>query len=101
MLTLDSLACAVESGAWFRRPDSVQGVNRDLSLGVLGSATAGRARRAEGDALFFRAPVGNGFTPPPGGAPPLLVGGGVEIPPMLYLAEKLAGSPAVAFCGAL
>ena len=31
----------------------------------------------------------------------ILVGGGVGIPPMLYLAERLAGRSAVAFCGAL
>ncbi len=31
----------------------------------------------------------------------ILVGGGVGIPPMLYLAERLADRSAVAFCGAL
>ncbi|HEY7115534.1 MAG TPA: hypothetical protein VH475_03050, partial [Tepidisphaeraceae bacterium] len=31
----------------------------------------------------------------------LLVGGGVGIPPMLYLAQKLPGRRAVAFCGTL
>ncbi len=31
----------------------------------------------------------------------ILVGGGVGIPPMLYLAERLVGRSAVAFCGAL
>jgi dihydroorotate dehydrogenase electron transfer subunit len=31
----------------------------------------------------------------------ILVGGGVGIPPMLYLAEKLSGQKAIAFCGAM
>ena len=46
-------------------------------------------------------PLGNRFAIPPPGATAILVGGGVGIPPMLYLAEKLAGRPAVAFCGAV
>jgi dihydroorotate dehydrogenase electron transfer subunit len=46
-------------------------------------------------------PLGNRFSLPPRGSQAILVGGGVGIPPMLYLAEKLADRGAVAFCGAL
>jgi dihydroorotate dehydrogenase electron transfer subunit len=38
---------------------------------------------------------------PDPGEIPLLVGGGVGIPPMLYLADKLDGRGGIAFCGAL
>jgi dihydroorotate dehydrogenase electron transfer subunit len=45
--------------------------------------------------------LGNAFTLPAAGQEALLVGGGVGIPPMLYLAEALRRHPrAVAFCGA-
>jgi dihydroorotate dehydrogenase electron transfer subunit len=44
-------------------------------------------------------PLGNAFELPRDGETALLVGGGVGIPPMLYLATKLKGG--VAFVGAL
>jgi dihydroorotate dehydrogenase electron transfer subunit len=46
-------------------------------------------------------PLGNTFTLPPAGSTALLVGGGVGIPPMIYLAQYLAGRSAVAFSGAV
>jgi dihydroorotate dehydrogenase electron transfer subunit len=46
-------------------------------------------------------PLGNKFALPDANTTAVLVGGGVGIPPMLYLAERLAGKRAVAFAGAL
>src|SRR5262249_35186153 len=46
-------------------------------------------------------PLGNRFALPAKGQMAILIGGGVGIPPMLYLAEKLAGRRTVAFCGAV
>jgi dihydroorotate dehydrogenase electron transfer subunit len=46
-------------------------------------------------------PLGNRFELPKEDEAALMVGGGVGIPPMLYLAEKLAGRYALAFAGAL
>ena len=54
-----------------------------------------------GDEVGVLGPLGNTFELPKGDSEAILVGGGVGIPPMLYLAEKLAGRCAVAFAGAL
>ena len=43
-----------------------------------------------GEQVGILGPLGNRFSLPPPGASALLVGGGVGIPPMLYLAEALA-----------
>ena len=94
--------------AFLRRPFSLAG-RRDLSGGVeleliqrvVGVGTDWLSRLAPGDTVDVLGPLGNRFTLPAGGATAVLVGGGVGIPPMLYLAEKLAGRSAVAFSGAL
>jgi dihydroorotate dehydrogenase electron transfer subunit len=55
-----------------------------------------------GDAVDVLGPLGRGFWVPPQTELAVLVGGGVGIPPMLYLAAELArrGVRAVAFVGA-
>ena len=95
--------------AMLRRPFSLAGrrdlpgagVELDVIHRVVGIGTDWLARLAPGDAVDVLGPLGNRFTLPPAGSTALLVGGGVGIPPMLYLAEKLAGRQAIAFCGAL
>jgi dihydroorotate dehydrogenase electron transfer subunit len=94
--------------AFLRRPFSLAG-RRDVSGGVeldvihrvVGIGTDWLARLRVGDAVGVLGPLGNRFEVPAAGQQAILVGGGVGIPPMLYLAEKLAGRDAVAFCGAL
>jgi dihydroorotate dehydrogenase electron transfer subunit len=54
-----------------------------------------------GDNVHILGPLGNTFRLPSPRQTAILVGGGVGIPPMLYLAEHLAGRTAIAFCGAL
>jgi dihydroorotate dehydrogenase electron transfer subunit len=96
-------------GAFLRRPFSLAGrvdrpdrtVELHLIHRVVGVGTQWLAERQPGDRVNVLGPLGNRFTPPPAGGTALLVGGGVGIPPMLYLAEKLAGRKAVAFAGAL
>jgi dihydroorotate dehydrogenase electron transfer subunit len=83
------------------RRDTGGGVELDLIHRVVGIGTDWLARLKAGDAVDILGPLGNQFALPPAGGTALLVGGGVGIPPMLYLAEKLAGRNAVAFCGAL
>ncbi|HLL89894.1 MAG TPA: hypothetical protein VK324_11380 [Tepidisphaeraceae bacterium] len=99
-----------------RRPFSLAG-RRDLSGGgveldvihrVVGLATGWLAALRPGDLVNVLGPLGNAFAPPPEGGIGLLVGGGVGIPPMIYLAEMLArrrsghdNPRAVAFCGAV
>jgi len=95
-------------GAMLRRPFSLAG-RRDVGGGVeidiihriVGIGTDWLSRLKTGDEVGVLGPLGNKFDLPAVDATAVLVGGGVGIPPMLYLAEKLAGRSAVAFCGAL
>lgn len=69
---------------------------------VVGVGTDWLAKLRPGDRVGVLGPLGNTFRPPEGSEPvAILVGGGVGIPPMLYLASGLAGrGRSVAFCGA-
>jgi dihydroorotate dehydrogenase electron transfer subunit len=94
--------------AMLRRPFSLAGrrdvgggVEIDIIHRVVGVGTDWLSRLGPGDSVHLLGPLGNRFALPGPGATAILVGGGVGIPPMLYLAERLAGRPAVAFCGAL
>ena len=83
------------------RRDTAEGVELDLIHRVVGVGTDWLSRLSVGDSVSVIGPLGNTFTLPQEGGTALLVGGGVGIPPMIYLASQLAGRPAVAFCGAL
>ena len=61
---------------------------------VVGKGTALLARQRRGDRLDVLGPIGRPFRPRPDRPRPLLIGGGVGIPPMVFLAEQLAGQPA-------
>lgn len=93
--------------AFLRRPfslagrvDTPTGVELHLIQRVVGIGTDWLAHLAPGKPVSVLGPLGNGFELPAGNGPAVLVGGGVGIPPMLYLAEALQGRRAVAFCGA-
>jgi dihydroorotate dehydrogenase electron transfer subunit len=91
-----------------RRPFSLAG-RRDLPGGVeldvihreIGLGSRWLAKLKCGDTVNILGPLGNAFELPPPSDTALLVGGGVGIPPMIYLASQLAGRPAVAFAGAV
>jgi dihydroorotate dehydrogenase electron transfer subunit len=83
------------------RRDTADGVELDVIHRVVGVGTEWLSRLKPGDEVGVLGPLGNKFVLPPPDATAILVGGGVGIPPMLYLAEKLAGRRAVAFAGAL
>lgn len=98
--------------AYLRRPFSlagrrdVEGTNTELDViyRSVGKATRFMQHLGEGAAISLLGPLGNGFTVPDAlrGGVALLVGGGVGIPPMFYLAEVLhqQGIRAVGFVGA-
>lgn len=96
-------------GAFVRRPFSIGGLRRtadgvELSLlhRAIGIGTHWLARLQPGDTVNFLGPLGQPFRlPEPGRSPALLVGGGIGLPPLIWLAEALesAGVPAIAFCG--
>jgi dihydroorotate dehydrogenase electron transfer subunit len=83
------------------RRDTSGGVELDIIHRVVGVGTDWMAHLKEGDEVFILGPLGNQFQLPEAGGQAILVGGGVGIPPMIYLAEALKGRKAVAFCGAL
>jgi dihydroorotate dehydrogenase electron transfer subunit len=94
--------------AFLRRPfslagrrDGSDGVKLEIIHRVVGVGTRWMSELKVGDGVDVLGPLGNRFRLPGDGEIPLLVGGGVGIPPMLYLAEKLPGRGGVAFCGAL
>lgn len=67
---------------------------------IIGKGTAALAELAPGDSLDLIAPLGNGFGRPAG--PAVLVGGGVGVPPLWFMASRLAGEglPATVVTGA-
>jgi dihydroorotate dehydrogenase electron transfer subunit len=73
----------------------------DIIHRVVGVGTDWMANLKQGDEVFILGPLGNCFELPAAASEAILVGGGVGIPPMIYLAEALAGRKATAFCGAL
>ena len=96
---------------YLRRPFSIAGRWDDPVSGyseiiliyrVIGKITGLMAQLSIGDNISILGPLGHGFSLPQEMTTALLVGGGVGIPPMIYLAEKLQrqGINALAFIGA-
>ncbi len=85
------------------RGDDDQGVWIDVIHRVIGVGTAWLADLAPGDPLDLIGPLGNAFTLPSDKSTGLLVGGGVGLPPMFYLAQMMQQAQwrAVGFAGAV
>ena len=62
---------------------------------VVGHGLEALTRVEPGAAVSLLGPIGRGFRPDPGRPVALLIGGGVGIPPLIFLAEVLAHSPGV------
>jgi len=100
----------VERHALLRRPFSIAGRTGDrleLILRTVGPGTEYLSQLKPGEIVSLIGPLGNRFTPPPEKGVAIFVGGGVGIPPMIYLAQVLQeanmgnpGQKSVAFCGA-
>jgi dihydroorotate dehydrogenase electron transfer subunit len=94
--------------ATLRRPFSLAG-RRDVDTGVelelihrvVGVGTDWLSHLKPGDIVSVIGPLGNRFQLPQADGIALMVGGGVGIPPMMYLAEKLQARKAIAFAGAV
>ncbi|MBC7782529.1 MAG: dihydroorotate dehydrogenase electron transfer subunit [Burkholderiales bacterium] len=84
------------------RRETIAGTELDIIGRDVGLGTRWMSQLAPGDVVNIIGPLGNAFELPPKDGIALMVGGGVGIPPMIYLAEKLAqfGRKGVAFCGA-
>jgi dihydroorotate dehydrogenase electron transfer subunit len=81
-----------------RRPLSLQRVNRDegwveILYKIVGPGLRALSTRRAGDAVSVLGPIGQPFRPDPARPRSLLVGGGVGIPPMVFLAEWMCEQP--------
>lgn len=79
-------------GLYLRRPISVfdiDGESVTIIYKVVGTGTEYMAKLAEGAELDVLTGLGNGFDVDACGEKVLLIGGGVGVPPMYYLAKKL------------
>ncbi|MBI3318415.1 MAG: dihydroorotate dehydrogenase electron transfer subunit [Candidatus Omnitrophica bacterium] len=101
------LRCGGGDFPLLRRPFSLLNVDLrrgtiDLIYKVVGLGTRTLARIREGSTLNLLGPLGSSFTVPAGTKRACLVGGGVGIPPMVFLAKSLLkqGIPAEPFLGA-
>jgi dihydroorotate dehydrogenase electron transfer subunit len=86
------LQCA--TGLRMRRPLSIMRADAgagwiDVLYKEVGKGTAELARRQVGEWLSVLGPIGHGFTLHPARPRVLAIGGGVGIPPMVFLAEAL------------
>ena len=79
-------------GFFLRRPISVCDYDENsitIIYKVVGRGTDAMTKLKAGDELDILTGLGNGFDPSKAGDAPLLVGGGVGVPPLYHLAKKL------------
>ena len=79
-------------GFYLRRPISVcDCIDGELTLiyKVVGSGTAALSNYKKGEKLDLLVGLGNGYDLDPSGEAPLLIGGGVGVPPMYLLCKRL------------
>ncbi len=77
-----------------RRPLSIMRADADAGwievlFKVVGQGLNALADKRPGDTMSSIGPIGHGFAATPARRRPLLIGGGVGIPPMIFLAETL------------
>ncbi len=79
-------------GLYLRRPISVchkEGDTLTLIYKVVGKGTAAMAAMTPGATVPMLTGLGNGYDLAPAGDAPLLLGGGVGVPPLYWLAQEL------------
>jgi dihydroorotate dehydrogenase electron transfer subunit len=81
-----------------RRPISIMRTGAEegwveLLYKRVGQGTRLLARRQVGESLSLLGPIGRPFSPAPKRHRPLLIGGGVGMPPMIFLADALRRDP--------
>jgi dihydroorotate dehydrogenase electron transfer subunit len=79
-----------------RRPLSIQRVDAtagwiEILYKIVGPGLEALSKQPVGATISVMGPIGQGFRPSPARPRTLLVGGGVGIPPMVFLAESLMG----------
>jgi len=79
-------------GKFLRRPISVCDYDKNtitIIFKVVGEGTDQMSKMVAGDEVDLLVGLGNGFNPEKGGDKPLLIGGGVGIPPLYGLCKEL------------
>ena len=87
-------------GIPMRRPLSILRANAaegwiEVLYKVMGPGLEALTRTEAGETVAVLGPIGRGFRPDPARPVAVLIGGGVGIPPLMFLAEVLAHSPGV------
>ncbi|MET0293076.1 MAG: dihydroorotate dehydrogenase electron transfer subunit [Steroidobacteraceae bacterium] len=87
---------AVDPAIPMRRPLSIMRADREagwieLLYKIVGDGLQHLSSRKAGDVVELLGPIGQGFRLSPQRPRALLIGGGVGIPPMVFLAEELLG----------
>ncbi len=80
------------NGFFLRRPISVCDYDENsltIIYKVVGEGTEVMSKMSEGESLDILTGLGNGYDLTPSGDAPLLIGGGVGVPPMYNLCKKL------------
>ena len=77
-----------------RRPLSILRTNPaeewiEVLFKVVGAGLRALGAKSPGDRINLIGPIGKGFTPDPQRPRPLLIGGGVGIPPMVFMTEHM------------
>ena len=95
-------ASALRSELPMRRPLSIMRAQPqegwiELLYKVTGAGTRALSRGTADSTLSVLGPIGQGFNPHPERPRVLAIGGGVGIPPMIFLAERLAQDQATAW----
>ncbi len=77
-----------------RRPLSIMRVDPaagwiDILFKIVGPGLDALSKQPQGASISVLGPIGNGFRPTPSRPSALLIGGGVGIPPMVFLADSL------------
>ena len=80
-----------------RRPLSIMRANAkhgwvEILFKIVGNGLDALSKRKVGDLVSSIGPIGNGFIPSKKRPETLLIGGGVGIPPIIFLAETLKGN---------
>jgi dihydroorotate dehydrogenase electron transfer subunit len=71
------------------------GTTPSILIKVIGDGTARMARAQPGEAFMLLGPLGKAWRAPTPGRRPVLVGGGVGVAPLLFLARQLAETSAL------
>ncbi len=90
------LRCSDTLAPLLRRPISIADVDKragkvKIIYRVVGQGTQLLCQKSPGDLLDIIGPLGRGFPMPDKGKTSIIVGGGIGVAPLLYLAKELAG----------